>query len=124
MKETSGSGSRLFPRAVIVLSTLLISCQSAAQTASAAPKEEMCEPRLLDYVRLLQDQKELWNKKYLYSGPPPGANWSKCRVVGHWPLWPKYWVYRSDNNISLIIEQVPRGKRAVLYGPIDSTYRK
>jgi len=48
-----------------------------------------------------------------------------CRVSGRKRSWPRYAVYRSNDNFTVVVEKQVRVKDApVLYGPFRSAYRK
>ena len=114
------------PKLLLVLVTGIALAPRSSHAQNPAPSPPAlpeCEPALLNLVQLLEERKELAGKKRLYSGPPLGAEHSKCRVVGHWPLWPRYSVYRSNDNVNVVIEQVGRGKAPVLFGPFGTAYR-
>ena len=89
-----------------------------------APVEE-CEAALGNLITSLESKEQLVGTQYLYAGAPVGSDYSKCRVSGRRPSWPRYAVLRASDNINVVIEKRPTATAApVLYGPFASAYRK
>ena len=124
MKESTRLRSRYRVQVVLAAGWLFLASGAPAQETPSAERLEDCESRLLDLVKILEDKKQLAGKKYLYSGPPLGAEHSKCRIVGRRRPSPQYSMYRSNDNINVVVEQVAQGKPPVLYGPFATAYRK
>lgn len=85
---------------------------------------EDCESALGHLIAILESKSQLSRTRYVYSGDPLGSDYSKCRVAGRKGSWPRYAVYRSNDNLTVVVEKQVRMKNApVLYGPFRSAYR-
>jgi hypothetical protein len=107
-----------------VLVTAISSSQNAASSPTA-PLEE-CEPALGRLITILESKRQLSSTRYVYSGGQLGSDYSKCRVSDRRrPSWPRHTVYRSNDNRTVVVEKLMRGRATpVLYGPFASAYRK
>ncbi len=95
-----------------------------AVASKAVPLEE-CEPALEALIKTLESKGQLSDPRHVYAGPPLGPDYSKCRISSSGSSWPRYAVYRSGDNVTVVIEKRSRDKEApVLYGPFASAYRK
>ena len=93
--------------------------------ASATASLEECESALGNLITILESKNQLSGTRYLYSGERLGSNYSKCRISGRKQSWPRYAVYRANDNLTVVVERQVRMKEApVLYGPFMSAYRK
>lgn len=86
---------------------------------------EECESPLRRLITLLESRHQLTGTKERYKGRALGSDYSKCRVIQEGRPWPQYAVFRSSDDITLVIEK-RLGERhdPVLYGPFRSAYRK
>jgi hypothetical protein len=121
------SCSRLLRRVGIGLlcaAVIAIALPQAAVPRAAASAEE-CESALGNLIAILESKSQLSGTRYIYSGDRLGSDYSKCRVSSRKPSWPRYAVYRSNDNLTVVVEKQLRIKKApVFYGPFTSAYRK
>jgi hypothetical protein len=104
---------------------VLLGTPAAATGGGAPPLADLpeCESALGSFITFLEDKK-LLSQEHVYTGSSPGSEYSKCRVVRKRPAWPRYAVFRSSNNVTVIIEQTTKDGKLKLYGPFESAYRK
>jgi hypothetical protein len=92
---------------------------------SPTPPLGECEPALGRLITILESKRQLSGTRHVYSGGQLGSDYSKCRVSGSRPSWPRYAAYRSNDNRTVVVEKFVRGRETpVLYGPFASAYRK
>jgi hypothetical protein len=111
----------------VALSLLLASAAGSAKVATSAELGELeeCESALTHLIGVLESKHQLAGTKERYQGTPLAGDYSKCRILNQGRPWPRYAVYRSKDNVTVVVEKrLSEGAEAVLYGPFRSAYRK
>jgi hypothetical protein len=86
---------------------------------------EECEAPLGRLITILESKGQLTGTKDRYKGAALGSDYSKCRIPQRKRALPQYAVFRSSDNITVVIEKrLKEQQEPVLYGPSQSAYRK
>jgi len=112
---------------VAAVSILLASFASAERVSAPAESGTVttCESALHKLVATLESKRQLTGTSTRYDGVAVGAEWSKCRVPEQGRPWPRYAVFRSSDDVTVVVEkQLTKQEPPVLYGPFRSAYRK
>lgn len=108
----------------VLLVALAVTPRTVAAAQALEPLEA-CEPPLRTLVTLLESKRRLTGTKEQYKGRPLGSDYSKCRILQEGRSWPQYAVFRSSDDITVVIEKhLTEGTDPLLYGPFQSAYRK
>jgi hypothetical protein len=91
---------------------------------SPTPALEECEQALGGLITILESKQQLTGTEHRYSGAAFDANWSKCRVSQTRSRTRQYAVYRSNDDVTVVIEKRISAETSELYGPFKSAYRK
>ena len=126
MHDTPSLTSRW--RAAPVAVSLLLASAPSFPNPSTPPDYsalQECEPPLSRLIAILESKHQLAGTKTRYKGAPLGDDYSKCRIPQQRRSWPRYAVFRSRDNVTVVVEkQASEQEEPVLYGPFQSAYRK
>ena len=125
MRYGPAGTSRWRAGAVALLLVALAVASLTVATAQGSEPLEACESPLRTLVTLLESKRRLTGTKEQYQGKPLGSDYSKCRILQEGRSWPRYVVFRSRDDITVVIEKhLTEESDPVLYGPFQSAYRK
>jgi hypothetical protein len=127
MHHTRPKASRRLIGAAIfaVLLTPVAAIPNQARPSETSGNLADCESSLRHLIALLESEHQLTGTKHRYTGPALGADYSKCRILQPGQSWPRYSVFRSQDDVTVVIEKrVGEQHEPALFGPFRSAYRK
>jgi hypothetical protein len=109
----------------VCLTTLAVGVPNAARPSETSGTVEECESSLRRLIALLESKHQLTGTKYQYTGPSLVDDYSKCRIPQQGKSWPRYSVFRSNDDVTVVIEKrLSDADHPILFGPFRSAYRK